>query len=218
VSPDKRQAKTPTVEFVGDKTSGAAGLALGRILNQLLTKLFPLVDWNPARETFTKQTTSLMWQNNPDPARWVGVACYNKGWDVDDRSAISDVVNVNLKLGALHTNYDCMYIGHNNAFHTQSDGGYQNVSMLPWSLRRVTTNCFYSLPTHTTKLSAATNQIQATLYANRLADGVRQGCVGASICYLDGKILPFGLVYNCPTLLSVSAWYIRSLTKTTFLS
>ncbi|RMZ68823.1 hypothetical protein GMOD_00002686 [Pyrenophora seminiperda CCB06] len=104
--------------------SGDAGLAVGRIINSLLNKLFPIKDWNPARETFTKETTALMWQNNPNRNRWVAVACYNKGWSVKDRGAISDVVSVELKLGALHTDYDCVYIGRGNQFYTEGDGGY----------------------------------------------------------------------------------------------
>jgi hypothetical protein len=85
-------------------------------------------DWTPARETFTKQTTALMYQKNPDPRRWPAVACYNKGWRVKDYGAISDVVSMRLNLGAFHTNYDCMYVGHNNQFYTDSEGGYINVS------------------------------------------------------------------------------------------
>lgn len=69
-----------------------------------------------------------MWSANPDRRRWVAVACYNKGWDVKDRRQISDVVSMELRLGAFHTNYDCMYIGRNNQFYTFSDGGYINVS------------------------------------------------------------------------------------------
>lgn len=93
----------------------------------MLNKLFPLKDWTPARETFTKETTALMYRNNPDPGRWPAVACYNKAWSVKNRGAISDVVSMRLNLGAFHTDYDCMYVGHNNQFYTESEGGYINV-------------------------------------------------------------------------------------------
>ncbi|RAR02752.1 hypothetical protein DDE82_005656 [Stemphylium lycopersici] len=129
LSVDKRQTPSANAQVIGDH-SGAAGQAIGRILNQLLNQLFPLKDWNPARETFTKQTTALMYQNNPDPARWPAVVCYNKGWSVKDRGAISDVVSMKLSLGAFHTDYDCMYIGRHNQFYTESDGGYINYSPL----------------------------------------------------------------------------------------
>lgn len=124
VSLEKRGA---TAETVGGK-AGDAGLAIGKIFNALLQKLVPLKDWTPAREAFTKETTALMWANNPNPSKWVAVACYNKGWRVKNYGAISDVQDVNLKLGALHTDYDCMYIGRNNQFYTDGEGGYINVS------------------------------------------------------------------------------------------
>lgn len=123
----KRQTPSPNVQVIGDK-AGAAGVAVGRVLNAILNKLFPLKDWNPARETFTKETTSLMYNNNPDRNRWVAAACYNKAWAVKDYGAISDVVSMKLKLGAFHTDYDCMYIGRHNQFWTESDNGYINVS------------------------------------------------------------------------------------------
>ncbi|EMD59161.1 hypothetical protein COCSADRAFT_30641 [Bipolaris sorokiniana ND90Pr] len=124
---DKRQTPSANAQVIGDH-SGSAGQAVGRILNAILNKLFPLKDWNPARETFTRQTTALMYQNNPDRNRWVATVCYNKGWDVKDRRAISDVVSMKLSLGAFHTDYDCMYIGRHNQFYTQSDGGYINLA------------------------------------------------------------------------------------------
>ncbi|GME33340.1 hypothetical protein GTA08_BOTSDO07499 [Neofusicoccum parvum] len=123
VSLEKRGA---TAETVGGK-AGDAGLAIGKIFNALLQKLVPLKDWTPAREAFTKETTALMWANNPNPSKWVAVACYNKGWRVKNYGAISDVQDVNLKLGALHTDYDCMYIGRNNQFYTDGEGGYINL-------------------------------------------------------------------------------------------
>ncbi|KAF4304724.1 hypothetical protein GTA08_BOTSDO07499 [Botryosphaeria dothidea] len=126
VSLDKRQNQSPTAEVVSGK-SGDAGLAIGKIFNALLQKLVPLKDWTPTREAFTQQTTALMWQNNPNPGKWPAVVCYNKGWRVKNAGAISDVVDVNLKMGALHTDYDCMYIGRNNQFYTDGDGGYINL-------------------------------------------------------------------------------------------
>jgi hypothetical protein len=133
----------------------------------LLNRLFPLKDWNPAREAFTKQTTALMYQNNPDRRRWPAVACYNKGWSVKDRSRISDVVSMRLNLGAFHTNYDCMYVGHNNQFYTESDGGYINVSFSSYAIPPETNLLFHSLPTCTIPDTAATMDAPATLPATR---------------------------------------------------
>lgn len=123
---ERQQIPSANAQVIGDH-SGAAGQAVGRIFNQILNKLFPLKDWTPARETFTKETTALMWRNNPNPSRWVAVACYNKGWRTKNGER-SDVVSMRLKLGAFNTDYDCMYIGHNNQFYTDGEGGYINVS------------------------------------------------------------------------------------------
>lgn len=97
-----------------------------------------------------------MWQNNPNPGKWPAVVCYNKGWRVKNAGAISDVVDVNLKMGALHTDYDCMYIGRNNQFYTDGDGGYINVSPHIPGLKSTAGLLSSSFATATTAPSAAT--------------------------------------------------------------
>ena len=128
---EKRQRARPGVSMRGG-ASGQAGQVLGRAIAELLRQLFPIQDWTPARERFTQATTALMWQNNPNPSVWVAVACYNKAWDVRDRSRVTPAVSVRLTLGALNTDYDCMYIGRNNQFWTRGDNGFINVSHLPY--------------------------------------------------------------------------------------
>ncbi|KAL0065590.1 hypothetical protein AAF712_007368 [Marasmius tenuissimus] len=106
-----------------------AGAAIGQALGEILAKLFPIGKWNEARETFTKATTAEMWARNPNRGKWVAAICYNKGWRVKNPAGISDVQSMELKLGALHTDYDCMYMGRGNQFYTDGDGGYINLSM-----------------------------------------------------------------------------------------
>ncbi|KAL0570187.1 hypothetical protein V5O48_011777 [Marasmius crinis-equi] len=107
---------------------GIAGTIIAQILPELLETLVPIKKWGSAREHFTQKTTSLMFDNNPNPAGYPAVACYSKGWRVKDPAGISDVQNVKLRLGIiLHTDYDCMYIGHNNQFYKEGDGGYINL-------------------------------------------------------------------------------------------
>jgi hypothetical protein len=168
----------------------------------LLNKLFPLKDWNPARETFTKETTALMYRNNPDPRRFPAVACYNKGWRVKDRRAISDVVSMRLNLGAFHTNYDCMYVGHNNQFYTDAEGGYINVSLSFSTISSGTDQVFRSLPTPMMEDSAASMDAPATFPApreyriglegisKRVAIMMREGVSYEHVALLMGPVEP----------------------------
>ncbi|KAL0564153.1 hypothetical protein V5O48_017899 [Marasmius crinis-equi] len=97
------------------------GAVFGEILADLLKVLFPLKDWTPAREQFTP-TTELRWNRNPNPGKYPAVACYSKGWRVKNPSGISAVQSMELSLGALKLDYDCMYVGRNNQ---DGDGGYR---------------------------------------------------------------------------------------------
>ncbi|XP_014562316.1 hypothetical protein COCVIDRAFT_84064, partial [Bipolaris victoriae FI3] len=99
-------------------------------MSGLLDKLFPINNWNSARETFTQATVDAMWARNPDRNRWVAAACYNMKWDVANRGRISDVASVKLSMGALNTDYDCFYIGRQNSLWTRGDGGYINLAVV----------------------------------------------------------------------------------------
>ncbi|KAJ8079451.1 hypothetical protein PM082_013789 [Marasmius tenuissimus] len=111
-----------------NRANGDAGVAIGQALGELLAKLVPIRKWDEARETFTKSTTAAMWARNPNRSKWVAAICYNKGWRAQNPGGISDVQSMELKLGVLHTDYDCMYMGRNNQFYTDSDGGYINLT------------------------------------------------------------------------------------------
>ncbi|KAH7555688.1 hypothetical protein J3E72DRAFT_270955 [Bipolaris maydis] len=119
----------------GARLNGAAdgigaGASIAEAMSGLLQKLFPINNWTSARETFTKATVDAMWARNPDRRRWVAAACYNMNWDVANRGGISDVASVKLSMGALNTDYDCFYIGRNNALWTRGDGGYINLAIV----------------------------------------------------------------------------------------
>jgi hypothetical protein len=108
-----------------------------------------------------------MYRNNPEPSRWPAVACYNKAWSVKNRGAISDVVSMRLNLGAFHTDYDCMYVGHNNQLYTEAEGGYINVCSSSSVIPLGTDYLFCSLPTRTTADTAALMDAPGTLPATR---------------------------------------------------
>ncbi|KAH7311266.1 hypothetical protein B0I35DRAFT_336208, partial [Stachybotrys elegans] len=103
----------------------AAANEAGRQLEGLFNALW---QWDDAREEFTKRTTAGMWARNPDYRRYPAAICYNKGYRLRNPSGIAARVSEELKLEPLHTNYDCMYMTGNNAFWTDSDGGYINLS------------------------------------------------------------------------------------------
>lgn len=89
--------------------------------------------WNEAREAFSKKTTQEMWARNPDYKKFPAVACYNKGYSLQRPQGRDGLVSAKLELGQLHTDYDCMFMEGNNVFMTKGDGGYINVSNLPWT-------------------------------------------------------------------------------------
>jgi hypothetical protein len=86
-----------------------------------------LNDWNSARETFTQKTTRDMMNSNRDPAN-VAAVCYNKGYRVENQGNVRGLTSAKLTQGVLSTDYDCMYLQAPNAFWTDSDGGFINVS------------------------------------------------------------------------------------------
>jgi len=99
------QAVTATAAFIGD-----------------------IANFDAARESFTVQTTREMMARNPDPARFQAAACYNNAFTVADPANIDGQNSVKFALGALNTDYECMYIAAPNQFFTEGDGGFINVS------------------------------------------------------------------------------------------
>ncbi|KAM0274974.1 hypothetical protein ACHAQH_007704 [Verticillium albo-atrum] len=85
-------------------------------------------NFDKGREAFTQQTTEEMMNKNPDPARFVAAACYNKGYAVADPANTDGLNSVEFSLGVLHTDYDCMYLAAPNQFYTHGDGGFINLS------------------------------------------------------------------------------------------
>ncbi|EUC38068.1 hypothetical protein COCCADRAFT_83817 [Bipolaris zeicola 26-R-13] len=127
VKEPNRVSKRAIASIIAGSVASVAGEQLTLALAGIVKKMLPLTEWEPAREAFTQEATMSLWNNNPDPAKWVAAVCYNQAWDVSNKSGISDVVSMKFSLGALNTDYDCMYIGKGTQFYTQGDGGFINL-------------------------------------------------------------------------------------------
>lgn len=127
----KREVLTTIVATVGtavltDLTTRAVGAATALVKD--------IGNWDQARQDFTRATAKAMMDNNPDPTKYVAAACYNKDYSVSNPENTDGKTSVSFKLGALNTNYDCLYMSAPNTFYTHGDGGYQNVSgPIPYS-------------------------------------------------------------------------------------
>lgn len=128
ISPQKRVV--PVVLVTIGATVGATVLqvATTKAMESGAELVKNLGDWTEAREAFTQATTAAMWKNNPDRAKYAAAICYNKGYSFANPSKVAGIKKAKFALGALHTDYDCMYMEAGNAFHTASDGGFINVS------------------------------------------------------------------------------------------
>ncbi|KAL8382471.1 hypothetical protein RB595_006315 [Gaeumannomyces hyphopodioides] len=86
-------------------------------------------NWTSAREQFTKATVAEMMTQNPDPKKYAAAICNNVGYNFKngDGGAVGKV-SVDLKQGALKTNYDCFYMEFGNTFFSTGDGGYINLA------------------------------------------------------------------------------------------
>ena len=83
---------------------------------------------------------------NTDSVNFPAAVCYNQGYTLENPAGFTGLVSVQLKQGLLHVEYvhrfltarahlltgpsfDCMYMSKANAFFTEGDGGFQNVSI-----------------------------------------------------------------------------------------
>lgn len=110
-------------------TGSAALVRVAKIAIEIATDTLKSVpDFNKARSAFTTKTTQEMWRRNPDYRKYPAVACYNKGYRLQDKNKINGKASVKVSLDLLHTNYDCMYIEGPNQFYTNAEGGSINLS------------------------------------------------------------------------------------------
>ncbi|CAI7653985.1 unnamed protein product [Penicillium discolor] len=106
-----------------------------------------LKNWNKSREQFTqlgkkKESHSFLWRSrantsfpvtagmmdhNPDPKTAVAAICYNKGYGIKDPEGIYGLHSEKLSVWPASTDYDCFYMGRNNAFWSYGDGGSINL-------------------------------------------------------------------------------------------
>ncbi|KAL8358874.1 hypothetical protein RB601_008226 [Gaeumannomyces tritici] len=99
-----------------------------RAANAGIKLIKDISNWTSAREKFTKATVDEMWAKNPDPTQWVAAICNNVGYNLKNPQGITGKVSVDLKQGALKTNYDCFYMAKGNTFSSTGDGGYINLA------------------------------------------------------------------------------------------
>lgn len=83
--------------------------------------------WNDARETFSSTAVARMWADNPDPVGFPAAICYNKAYEMTNPTGFSAKGSVTLKVGVLHTDYDCLLMAAGNIFTPKSDGGFINL-------------------------------------------------------------------------------------------
>ncbi|KAH8840076.1 hypothetical protein MCOR01_009239 [Pyricularia oryzae] len=103
---DRRGAAASVASAAGTEAAKQAAKMAVQAVADLISNI---MKWNSARQTFTKETVKQMMDNNKDPTI-VAAACYNKGYRLQNEQNIDGKTSVNFKLGALHTNYDCMYL------------------------------------------------------------------------------------------------------------
>lgn len=81
--------------------SSAASALVTKAVNEAVSLIGNIANWDQAREEFTKKTVDNMWKRRPSQA---GAAiCYNQGYGISNKKAISDLTSVSFKKGPLHT-------------------------------------------------------------------------------------------------------------------
>ncbi|WYZ39334.1 hypothetical protein EsH8_III_001248 [Colletotrichum jinshuiense] len=119
VSPAVAVIAGPAINVFASVVTAAVHAAIGGLASMAF--------WNPVRENFVKNTVNRMYDNNPDIRRYPAAICYNKGYDVQRPAGVIGKVSAKLTLGALNTDYDCMYMEGNNQFYTRAEGGWINL-------------------------------------------------------------------------------------------
>ncbi|KZL64627.1 hypothetical protein CT0861_07509 [Colletotrichum tofieldiae] len=111
-------------------TDSANNVAYGKAIYAAgaaaVSQVSGISNWNKAREQFTQLITQIMIDHNPNPKEAVAAICYNKGYDVKDPKGIYGLRSEELSVWPAKTDYDCFYMGKNNAFWSRGDGGTIN--------------------------------------------------------------------------------------------
>ncbi|KAF9873622.1 hypothetical protein CkaCkLH20_08732 [Colletotrichum karsti] len=111
----------------GSANNVGYGQAIYAAGSAAISQVKSLSDWNKAREQFTQLTTQIMMDHNPNSTEAVSAICYNKAYDVQDAKGIYGLRSEELSVFPAKTDYDCFYMGKNNAFWSQGDGGTINL-------------------------------------------------------------------------------------------
>ncbi|KAJ6160195.1 hypothetical protein N7497_004732 [Penicillium chrysogenum] len=112
-------------------TQSASNVAYGKAIyaagSAAVNQIKGLKNWNKAREQFTQLVTQGMMDHNPDPKTAVAAICYNKGYGVQNPEGIYGLHSEKISVWPASTDYDCFYMGKNNAFWSYGDGGTINL-------------------------------------------------------------------------------------------
>ncbi|CAG8174143.1 unnamed protein product [Penicillium nalgiovense] len=121
---DASLAKRLNTHSAGNVAFGQAIYAAG---SAAVNQVKGLKNWNKAREQFTQLVTQGMMDHNPDPETAVAAICYNKGYGIQNPEGIYGLHSEKLSVWPASTDYDCFYMGKNNAFWSYGDGGTANL-------------------------------------------------------------------------------------------
>ncbi|KAF4764072.1 hypothetical protein N7455_011046 [Penicillium solitum] len=121
---DPSLTKRLNTESSGNVAYGKAIYAAGAAA---VSQVKSLKNWNKSREQFIQLVTQGMVDHNPDPETAVAAICYNKGYGIKDPEGIYGLHSETLSVWPLSTDYDCFYMGKNNAFWSYGDGGSINL-------------------------------------------------------------------------------------------
>ncbi|CAP80524.1 Pc12g08970 [Penicillium rubens Wisconsin 54-1255] len=129
-------------------TQSASNVAYGKAIyaagSAAVNQIKGLKNWNKAREQFTQlgkergnlwkssannsfPVTQGMMDHNPDPKTAVAAICYNKGYGIQNPEGIYGLHSEKISVWPASTDYDCFYMGKNNAFWSYGDGGTINL-------------------------------------------------------------------------------------------
>ncbi|KAK7959294.1 uncharacterized protein PG986_004148 [Apiospora aurea] len=125
---EERQVTAAVVTILGIVGSAALEQLTTKAVDSAIDLVKDISEWNKAREEFTKATVKGMMDANPDPTNFVAAACYNMSYKLETPANVDSTASLEFKLGALKTNFDCMYIKAPNNFYTEGDNGYVNLA------------------------------------------------------------------------------------------
>ncbi|KAK1976445.1 hypothetical protein LZ30DRAFT_666851 [Colletotrichum cereale] len=121
---DPTLIKRLNTEGANDVSYGLAIYAAGAAA---IKQIKGLSKWKPAREKFVQICTQTMMDHNPNPQQAVAAICYNNAYAIQDPKRIYGLRRREIAVWPAKSDYDCFYMGTNNTFWSQGDGGTVNL-------------------------------------------------------------------------------------------